>query len=113
MTKIVWMVKAGPARKNYFKKWLFLLFFLSHADDFAPLIMTATWANCMRKAHLTAVAALHQAGGAQSVMRSPAIAAAFGKFALWLRGHGLTPVSNFLWSNLRRNPRRRISGHDS
>ena len=75
MTKIVWMVKAGPARKNYFKKWLFLLFFLSHADDFAPLIMTATWANCMRKAHLTAVAALDQVGGNQGIVGAAAVSA--------------------------------------
>ncbi len=51
--------------------------------DFSSLVVPAVRANLVGLAHVTAVGALHQAGVAKRMMRSAAIAAAFGNFTLW------------------------------
>jgi hypothetical protein len=51
------------------------LFFLDF-DNFTAFVMAALGANTMRLVHLTAVAAFHQIGGIQRVMRATAIATA-------------------------------------
>jgi hypothetical protein len=44
--------------------------------------------------HLTTVAACYQVARFQSIVRPAAITASFGKFSLWMWGHGLSPDSN-------------------
>jgi hypothetical protein len=53
---------------------LFLLFFFFHIDDFSPLVMPAAWANRMRQAHLTTIAALYQVDCLQRISSPAAIA---------------------------------------
>jgi ABC-type arginine/histidine transport system permease subunit len=64
----------------------FLLFFFG-CNYFSTLIMSAFWADCMREAHFTTIAALNQIVGFQCVMGAATIAAALRKFPFWLRNH--------------------------
>jgi hypothetical protein len=60
---------------------LFFAFF--HGDNFAAFIESAIWANGMRQAHLTAVAAHNQVASGQRIVRTSAVTAALGKFSFW------------------------------
>ncbi len=55
-----------------------LIFALLDADHFTPLVETTFWADGMRQAHFTAVAADYQASGTQGIVSAPSIAATFG-----------------------------------
>jgi hypothetical protein len=79
-------------QKDRFSAVLFDLLLLGvffDFDYFTALIMPAFRADGMWQSHLTTVAALDEVVGYQSVLRTPAIAAAFRKFAFWLRNHAL------------------------
>jgi len=52
---------------------LFLIFFF-HLNDLSTLVMSAAWADPVRKSHLTAVRALYQVLSFQGIMRPPAVA---------------------------------------
>jgi hypothetical protein len=55
---------------------LFLLFLFFVADHFPAFVMSTIRAYAMRKAHLAAVAALHQVLGFQRIVRTPAVTSA-------------------------------------
>src|SRR5690554_1209108 len=68
------------------------LFLFFEINNLAAFVEAAGRANGMGQAHLTAVGAGHQVAGRERIMGAPAIATSLGMLALWMWGHGLTPV---------------------
>jgi hypothetical protein len=71
--------------------WRLFLFFLDF-DDLSAFVVAAARADLVRKAHLTAVAALEHIGGFQGIVGAAAVAAAGRVLSFWLWRHDLTPV---------------------
>jgi hypothetical protein len=63
-----------------------LLFFLD-LDDLASLEVAAAGADGMRHAFASAIGANDKIGSRKGVLRTTAIAASLGMFALWMWGH--------------------------
>ena len=59
-------------------------------NDFTTLILAALGADSMRQAFLTTVGASGKIESRHGIVGAAAIAAAFGMFTLWMRGHAFS-----------------------
>jgi len=63
------------------------LLFLLNLDNFTPVVETAFRADGVRQAHGTAIGTDNGVHRRQRILRTAAVTASLGMFALWMWGH--------------------------